>query len=208
MTNQLVLGDAEGGLWLRDYDDAGNLVETVDPLGNKTEFAYTSTGLLKAIKDANGNEKKLVYNDAGQLLEYTDCSGKTEGKSPEEVSRAVAPPPGRPIMTGECRGSLMAAMGTGFSVTVKANEVSGLSGELAVPMIAAGARAAASCGIKFADADAKSLPAAAGIGFSLGAFTFAISQISTWPEVYIGVGPGVGPELKTPVAPAVAVPLF
>jgi hypothetical protein len=131
-----------------------------------------------------------------------------QGKSAEEISRALSPPPPRPIMTGECRGSLMAAVGTGFSVTVKANEVSGLSGEGAVPMIAAGARATASCGFKFADPDAKSLPAAAGVGFSVGVVSFDISQTSTWPEVYIGVGPGVGPEIKTPVAPAVAMPLF
>ena len=69
--------DAEGGVWERHYDLKGNLSETIDPLGNKTEFSHTPSGLVKAIKDANGNEKKLAYNDAGQLVEYTDCSGKT-----------------------------------------------------------------------------------------------------------------------------------
>ncbi|WP_412548406.1 RHS repeat domain-containing protein [Pseudomonas sp. PDM08] len=53
--------DAEGGLWLRAYDDTGNLVETTDPLGNKTEYAYDKAGRPIAIKDANGSEKALEY---------------------------------------------------------------------------------------------------------------------------------------------------
>ncbi|QJQ20433.1 RHS repeat protein [Pseudomonas sp. SK] len=35
------------------YDERGNLVETVDSLGNKTEFAYTPAGLVKAINAAS-----------------------------------------------------------------------------------------------------------------------------------------------------------
>ncbi|MGG7636903.1 DUF6531 domain-containing protein, partial [Pseudomonas sp. ES1] len=37
--------DAEGGLWLRDYDLKGNLIEATDPLGNRTEYTYTPSGL-------------------------------------------------------------------------------------------------------------------------------------------------------------------
>jgi len=130
------------------------------------------------------------------------------GASPDEIAKALVPPPRRPIATAECRASGTLALGTGGSIGVAVNEKTGLSGQASVPMIAAGARAAASCGLKFGAPNAKALPAAAGIGFSFGVVTVEVGQTSTWPELYIGVGPGVGPELKAPVAPSVSVPLL
>ncbi|UVK83644.1 DUF6531 domain-containing protein [Pseudomonas sichuanensis] len=130
------------------------------------------------------------------------------GESPEAISRAMSPPPPKPIATGECRITGTLAAGSGVSVAGKFNEVSGRSVEVGVPMIAVAARATATCGLKFADPDAKSLRAAAGVGFSLGIFSVDISQTSTWPEVYIGVGPGIGPEIDVPVTPAVSGTAF
>ncbi|KMN13393.1 RHS repeat-associated core domain-containing protein, partial [Pseudomonas weihenstephanensis] len=72
-----------------DYDDHGNLIEAIDPLDNKTEYAYNDAGLPTAIKDANGNEKTLAYNDAGQLVEYTDCSGKTSAWAYNDLGQMV-----------------------------------------------------------------------------------------------------------------------
>lgn len=69
--------DAEGGLWKYDHDQRGNIIETQDPLENKTLYTYNSDNLPIAITDANGGEKKLAYNPDGQLTSYTDCSGKT-----------------------------------------------------------------------------------------------------------------------------------
>ncbi|KAB0657275.1 RHS repeat protein [Burkholderia diffusa] len=131
-----------------------------------------------------------------------------QDKSLEEISMAMNPQPAPPIMTGECRVSGTLAMGTGVSIGAAANEVSGVSGTLTVPMMAVGARATATCGFKFGDPKAKTLPAAAGVGFGLGVVTIDITQTSTWPEVYIGVGPGIGPEAKMPATPGLVVPLF
>lgn len=41
-----------------------------------------------------------------------------------------------------------------------------------------------------------------------GNFSIEIAQTSTWPEVYIGVGAGIGPEVKIPYTPSVSFPVF
>ncbi|MFV0929266.1 RHS repeat-associated core domain-containing protein [Pseudomonas palmensis] len=130
------------------------------------------------------------------------------GATPDEVSRAMAPPPAKPIMTGECRASATAAVGTGVSFGMSANEKTGAAGQVAIPVMSVGARATASCGFKFSDPDSKSLPAAAGVGVALGIIQIDVTQTSTWPELYVGFGAGVGPEIKTPASPAVSIPLF
>ncbi|MBV6286736.1 RHS repeat-associated core domain-containing protein [Pseudomonas aegrilactucae] len=130
------------------------------------------------------------------------------GATADEVSNAMAPPPPKAIMTGECRASAALTAGTGGAISVSANERAGLSGLASMPVMSAGARATASCGFKFGDPDSKSLPAAAGVGVTLGVVQIDITQTSTWPELYIGLGGGVGPEIELPVSPAVSVPLF
>mgnify|MGYP006154404007 CR=1 FL=1 len=80
--------DASGVLGY-SYDERGNLVEAVDPLGNKTEYAYSPASLLVAVKDANGNEKTLGYNDSGQVVEYVDCSGKTSAWEYNELGQMI-----------------------------------------------------------------------------------------------------------------------
>ncbi|WP_339533378.1 RHS repeat domain-containing protein [Pseudomonas mucidolens] len=48
---------AEGGLWKYDYDQRGNIIETVDPLENTTQYTYNSDNLSVVITDANGGAK-------------------------------------------------------------------------------------------------------------------------------------------------------
>ncbi|WP_208856731.1 hypothetical protein, partial [Buttiauxella ferragutiae] len=130
------------------------------------------------------------------------------GDSPEEISKAMAPflPPNP--MSRECRASGTAALGTGVSGSVSANENTGVSGLGSIPVAAVGARASATCGLKFRDPKAKDLKAAAGFSIGFGIASIEIMQTSTWPEVYIGAGPGAGPELKIPYNPNVSVPFF
>ncbi|MDQ0016303.1 RHS repeat-associated protein [Variovorax boronicumulans] len=76
MDNLTGIRDAEGHAWKRTYEGV-NLIEEIDPLGHKTEYAYNEHGLPVEITDARGGKKQLAYDDAGQLTAYTDCSGKT-----------------------------------------------------------------------------------------------------------------------------------
>ncbi|WP_432422939.1 RHS repeat-associated core domain-containing protein [Variovorax boronicumulans] len=76
MDNLTGIRDAEGHAWRRTYEGV-NLIEEIDPLGHKTEYAYNAHGLPVEITDARGGKKQLAYDDAGQLTAYTDCSGKT-----------------------------------------------------------------------------------------------------------------------------------
>lgn len=114
----------------------------------------------------------------------------------------------QPIATGECRIGATAALGSGVSGVVSINEKTGVSGLASAPLAAVGIRAAATCGLKFRDPEAKDLKAVTGLSLGLGVFSFELTQTSTWPELYMGIGGGVGPEIKTPYTPSVSTPLF
>jgi YD repeat-containing protein len=73
----IAVTDPAGGTTQHRYDVRGNLVETVDALGQRTHIAYDSRGLPTSITDALGKTKHLAYNAAGQLTRYTDCSGRS-----------------------------------------------------------------------------------------------------------------------------------
>jgi RHS repeat-associated protein len=86
MDNLTGIRDAEGHVWTRTYEGA-NLIEEIDPLGHKTEYAYNEHGLPVEITDAKGGKKQLAYDDAGQLTAYTDCSGKTSNWTCDDRGR-------------------------------------------------------------------------------------------------------------------------
>ncbi|MDQ0038689.1 RHS repeat-associated protein [Variovorax boronicumulans] len=88
MDNLTGIRDAEGHAWKRTYEGV-NLIEEIDPLGHKTEYAYNEHGLPVEITDAKGGKKQLAYDDAGQLVAYTDCSGKTSSWAYDERGRLI-----------------------------------------------------------------------------------------------------------------------
>jgi YD repeat-containing protein len=88
MDNLTGIRDAEGHAWKRTYEGA-NLIEEIDPLGHKTEYAYNEHGLPVEITDAKGGKKQLAYDDAGQLTAYTDCSGKTSSWAHDDRGRLL-----------------------------------------------------------------------------------------------------------------------
>ncbi len=206
--------DVESGLHYNRYryfdPDVGRYVskDPIGLLGGYNLYAYVRNSPTMGVDPLGLQQCFAGFNMPG-VAERASLGmwAIQEGYSPEQVSEMVAPTP-RPIMTGECRASGTLAAGTGGSIGVAVNEKTGLSGQLSVPMAAAGARVSASCGLKFRDPDAKDLKAAAGIGISVGVFSIEIGQTSTWPELYIGPAIGAGPEIKTPVSPAVSVPIF
>jgi len=88
MDNLIGIRDAEGHAWKRTYEGI-NLIEEIDPLGHKTEYAYNEHGLPVEITDAKGGKKRLAYDDAGQLTAYTDCSGKTSSWTYDDRGRLL-----------------------------------------------------------------------------------------------------------------------
>ncbi len=81
--------DGEGGIWKRDYNVQGYLVEETDPRGNKTQYAYDKAGRPVEVTDAKGGVKKLVYTVDGQLASYTDCSGHSSHWEYDDRKRLV-----------------------------------------------------------------------------------------------------------------------
>jgi RHS repeat-associated protein len=64
-----------GGVTERLYDNAGNLVEVKDALGNMTRYRYLTTGLLAEAVDSRGGITKLKYDTYGNLISKSDPSG-------------------------------------------------------------------------------------------------------------------------------------
>ncbi|MFF7107941.1 hypothetical protein [Pseudomonas sichuanensis] len=126
------------------------------------------------------------------------------GESPEAVARAMAPPPPKPIATGECKASGALAVGAGLAGHVAINEESGMSKWGSFQTSAVAARASLSCGLKFSSSG-KALPVAGGIALGLGFLNLEITQASSWPDIYMGIGPSIGPEFKAPMNPSVNI---
>jgi len=59
------------------YDAAGNLIRSVDALGNKTSVDYNACNQPVAVADALGNVTRRSYDAAGRLASITDALGHT-----------------------------------------------------------------------------------------------------------------------------------
>ncbi len=58
--------DAEGRVFLINYDLVGNLVEFEFPGGIRNEYTYDARGLLTTFQAPSGNAHQFTYNDRGQ----------------------------------------------------------------------------------------------------------------------------------------------
>ncbi|EMA5682430.1 hypothetical protein U3Z00_004428, partial [Salmonella enterica] len=159
--------------------------------------------------DPTGLSREFDGNMGPGVSEESSCGMHMleNNESPEAITKAMTTRR-PPIATGECRASIFAAGGVGLSASVAYNEKTGLSGQGGVPLAAIGARAAATCGLKFRDPKARDLKVGAGFSIGLGIFSVEVSETTTWPELYVGVGPGIGPEAELPYTPNISVPLF
>lgn len=205
--------DKETGLYYnrhRYYDPTQGRYITQDPIGLKGGWnPYTYP--LDPVINVDPRGLSSFITSMGFGVSERSSLGRhmsEKGESPENIAAAMSPPSAKPIATGECRSSAFAALGSGVAGTVSLNEKTGLGGLMSFPVAAVGARAAITCGLKFRDPSAKDLKVYAGGALGLGAFSIEISQTSTWPEVYVGIGAAIGPELKMPYTPSVSVPVF
>lgn len=70
------------------YDaTTGNLLQTIDPLGNTTTYAYTAQGQLQSITVPGNRTTTLVYSPAGDLVKVTDPLGNAMEMTPDLVGR-------------------------------------------------------------------------------------------------------------------------
>jgi RHS repeat-associated protein len=59
----------------RQYDESGNLVKTIDPLGNETNYRYDNFGRKISETNAEGGVTKFAYWRDGQMQSLTDPVG-------------------------------------------------------------------------------------------------------------------------------------
>jgi RHS repeat-associated protein len=69
--------DANGHTTRVGYDALAQAVQTVDAIGNLTQFTYVHN-LLQKVRDANGNETSYGYSAARELTNVTYPDGSTE----------------------------------------------------------------------------------------------------------------------------------
>lgn len=66
--------DANGGIWKWKYDEQGNVIERINPMGASSTMAYND-GLLRTITDALGNATHLWYDGQYNIKEVSDEQG-------------------------------------------------------------------------------------------------------------------------------------
>ena len=70
--------DKAGGKWKWEYDESGNLIEKINPLGAKTKYNYED-GLFTTFINAAGAITKSVYDKEQNLISIeTDDGAVTE----------------------------------------------------------------------------------------------------------------------------------
>jgi RHS repeat-associated protein len=68
------------------YDEAGNRIETTDPLGHKTAWSYDETGHQTAMTPALGNPTTYAFDHAGTLASTTGPDTHTTSWSWDEAA--------------------------------------------------------------------------------------------------------------------------
>lgn len=92
-TTAVTRGD--GGEWLYRHDDAGSVIEIVDPYGGVRRFAYDLEGRLTRETDAAGDTRSAVRSTTGALLAWRTARGglrpadAPSGALPHEVPDTV-----------------------------------------------------------------------------------------------------------------------
>lgn len=64
--SHIIQGETE---WRYQYNEQGDITQQIDPLGNTTQYEYTSTGKVKNIRYPDGSIHQLTWNKLGQLIE-------------------------------------------------------------------------------------------------------------------------------------------
>jgi len=66
--------DADGFETIMEYDEFGNRIRTIDPLGGEETMAYNARGLVVSSRDKNGNLTEFEYDNFSRLSFVNDAS--------------------------------------------------------------------------------------------------------------------------------------
>lgn len=69
--------DANGNTWNYTYDNAGNLLSVISPLGFVTSYEYDNFGNMVKIIDANNKSTQFKYDQRNRVIESIDPLGGT-----------------------------------------------------------------------------------------------------------------------------------
>lgn len=70
-------GEDAGPIMRQEYDSVGNLIKTIDPLGNETRFAYDNLRRKNGEENAEGGVASFTYDSEGRMVSLTDPVGNT-----------------------------------------------------------------------------------------------------------------------------------
>lgn len=95
--NQTSVTDTYGRTTSYEYDDAGRLVRTTDPMGNVSANAYNVAGQLASTTDPLGRVTTYEYDAAGRLVKTTDPLGNSSriAYNPDGTIASMTDPLGR-----------------------------------------------------------------------------------------------------------------
>ena len=71
------------------YDAADNLIETKDPLGNATTYAYDDLNRRVLVTDALGGETATTYDAVGNVIATSDTLGRVTTNTYDNLDRLV-----------------------------------------------------------------------------------------------------------------------
>lgn len=84
------VADSHGAITVYRYNDAGQVLETVNPLGEKEQYEYDADGRMVAITDALGRIGRLEYDRWGHLCAATYPDGKKAATRLDERHLPIA----------------------------------------------------------------------------------------------------------------------
>jgi RHS repeat-associated protein len=82
--------DETGAEFTHEHDDSGNIIATIDALGNRRECRYNQAGDLAQAIDPLGGVTKFEWNGRGQLIELTTPLGAATRYSYDERGRLTS----------------------------------------------------------------------------------------------------------------------
>lgn len=86
----VVQGQTARPIVTQEYDDVGNLSATIDPLNNRTEYAYDAARRLTQITHPDGNTQKRRYDDRSRLMEVEDEEGRVTSVAYDALDRLTS----------------------------------------------------------------------------------------------------------------------
>ncbi|MFO0940532.1 MAG: RHS repeat-associated core domain-containing protein [Pirellulales bacterium] len=96
-----------------EYNLAGEVVATIDELGNRTEYEYDAAGRKIVVRDPLGNTARTAYDASGAVISVTDALDRTTTYHYDSAGRQVSVT----MPDGATRSRTLNASGRPVSIT-------------------------------------------------------------------------------------------